>query len=125
MKPPPPPPFRQGDLDGLCGPYALINALRYLRVPGLTTDAGIRLLQKILLALERERPVIRRLRWGSAFQELERALWAVVGPEHALAWSRPFKGRRQLSLEQFVAALDGLCRERGGVALIGLRKFSR
>ena len=116
----PPPPFRQGDLDGFCGPYALINALRYLQVPGLTVDSGIALLQRILGELQPQRSVIRRLRWGSVFKELEYALEAVLGREHAISWSRPFKGRRGLTLEDFVAALDGLCRHQGGVALIGL-----
>jgi hypothetical protein len=119
---PPLPPFRQGDLDGFCGPYALINALRYLGVEGFTEeeDAGIRLLQRILQALEGNRSTIRRLRWGSAFPELERALIEVVSPRHAIRWSRPFRGRRQVTLEQVIAEMARHCQERGGVALIGL-----
>ena len=28
-----PPPFRQGDLDGLCGAYAVVNAVRLAALP--------------------------------------------------------------------------------------------
>jgi hypothetical protein len=43
-------PFQQGDLDGLCGVYAIINALRLLH-PSLDRDAAHALFRKLIKTL--------------------------------------------------------------------------
>lgn len=48
----PPLPYRQGDLDGLCGIYAVINAVRLLH-PALDTDAAYALFHKLARTLDR------------------------------------------------------------------------
>jgi hypothetical protein len=50
-------PYKQGDLDGLCGIYSIINAVRLVH-KGLTDDDCDELFQKAFICLER-RKVIR------------------------------------------------------------------
>ena len=41
-------PLRQGDLDGLCGVYAILNALQWLLPKALDTDYLTKLLDKTI-----------------------------------------------------------------------------
>lgn len=59
-----PPPFQQGELDSLCGPYSLVNTVRYLRSPFPQAD-GVRLLKRILRRLELQHPLLRRITYGT------------------------------------------------------------
>ena len=114
-----PQPFRQGDLDALCGPYCLLNVVRYLRPP-FSTARGIHLHRKLLRHLERHRGLIRRVTYGTGFNELSRALVEVVCPLHGIERSRPFKRRREVTLEQFLDTMDTFLRDHGGIVLISL-----
>ena len=54
-------PFRQGDLDGLCGVYAVINAMRAL-VPSLSAAAAEALFEQLMDTLRKHdvgrRPIV-------------------------------------------------------------------
>lgn len=67
-------PYAQGDLDGLCGVYAVINAV-YVLVPGLTEAKARRLFQVLLKGVRAQDtgPVPLAAR-GLAKAQLERAL---------------------------------------------------
>ena len=67
--------FRQGDLDGLCGVYAVVNALRYLFQ--LKEDHCRALFATLIKALHRSRrrphhPIL----WGMSFSTLKRLIEA-------------------------------------------------
>ena len=67
--------YRQGDLDGLCGVYAVVNALQYLF--GLKEDHCRTLFATLIKALHRSRrrphhPIL----WGMSFATLKRLIEA-------------------------------------------------
>jgi hypothetical protein len=67
--------FRQGDLDGLCGVYAIINALRYLFQ--LKEDHCRALFAALIKALHRRcRRPHHPILWGMSFSTLKRLIEA-------------------------------------------------
>ncbi len=68
--------FRQGDLDGLCGVYAVVNALRH--VLRLRDERCQKLFEKLIKALEQDCGHLHRhLLWGMSFRQLRRLVAAV------------------------------------------------
>lgn len=114
-----PPPFQQGGLDALCGPYCLVNAVRYLRPPLSHVD-GTRLLKRILRRLERERPLLWRFTHGTVHSELAVVLREVIGPGHGIHNIRPFKGRRLLTWASYLEELECFLGQTHGIVLISL-----
>ena len=69
-------PYRQGDLDGLCGVYAVVNALRH--VLQLPEEQCQQLFEKLIKALEQDCCHLHRhLLWGMSFRQLRRLVAAV------------------------------------------------
>ena len=67
--------FRQGDLDGLCGVYAVVNALRYLFQ--LKEDHCRALFAALIKALHRRcRRPHHPILWGTSFSTLKRLIEA-------------------------------------------------
>ena len=68
--------YRQGDLDGLCGIYAVVNAARY--VLRLRDEQCQQLFEKLIKALEQDCCHLHRhLLWGMSFRQLRRLVAAV------------------------------------------------
>jgi hypothetical protein len=59
----PRPPYRQGDLDGLCGVYALVNAVKLVVGP-VSLEQGLGLVEDCLVNLS------QRLKWPAGTQGL-------------------------------------------------------
>lgn len=114
-----PPPFQQGALDSLCGPYSLVNAVRYLRSPFPHAE-GVRLLKRLLRRLEPQRPLVRRMTYGTDQTEMEEVLQAVLVSRYGMGYSRPFKGQRVLTLETYLGQLERFLCETQGIVLISL-----
>jgi hypothetical protein len=69
--------YRQGDLDGLCGIYVIVNALRH--VLRLRDEQCQKLFERLIKALEQDcRRLHKPLAQGIYFGQLKR-LVAVVG----------------------------------------------
>ena len=93
-----PPPFRQGDLDGLCGAYAVVNAVRLAALPHreLRRAACAALFAELVDELAeagrlRDR-VTRGMGAGKMARLLRRAkLWLDVEYELRLEVTRPFR----------------------------------
>ena len=62
-------PYQQGDLDGLCGVYALVNAVDYLCGP-LSHRKARQLFQQILTHLEARAPLASRCTHGIVINEI-------------------------------------------------------
>ena len=114
-----PPPFQQGELDSLCGPYSLVNAVRYLRSPFPPAE-GVRLLKRILRRLEPQRPLVRRITYGTEQTEMEGVLQAVLVSRYGMGYSRPFKGQRLLTLETYLGQVERFLDQTQGIVLISL-----
>ena len=88
-------PYHQGDLDGLCGIYAVINSVRLL-CPECDDEIADRLFRKLVneTAKRKKRPM--RVVWG--------------GMERPLLWALAKRAKRDLSkmlsIEITVAALE-------------------
>jgi len=117
-------PFRQGHLDGLCGLYAIVNALDILRDGGLThsEDEAHRIMRALVDAIPERFP---KAIWdGTKVQHIRRMLVAADAfarkrYKFGVDWSEPFLRRDFASASAYLAALreqlDG-----GHVAIVGL-----
>ncbi len=115
--------YRQGDLDGLCGVYAVVNALRHLL--RLRDEQCQKLFEKLIKALAQDcSRVHERLLWGMGIRQLRRLVTVasrcrLQGQNLSFA-ARPLRLRReQRTLPDLWAALD----EEVGpncVAIVGL-----
>ncbi len=115
--------YRQGDLDGLCGVYSIVNALGH--VLQLRDEQCQQLFEKLIKALEQDCCHLHKhLLWGMSFRQLRRLVAAVSrcrleGQKLAFT-TRPLRlKRQQRTLSHLWTALD----EEVGptcVAIIGL-----
>ena len=90
-------PMRQGDLDGLCGVYSIINAIRWL-CPALSEQRAQELFN-VLIDMREKRPMRRPLAFiyrGLTRAGLSRLVsaatgWAAISPGITLeaAWLAP------------------------------------
>ena len=97
-------PYRQGDLDGLCGVYAIVNAVRCLR-PSLTqpqAEALFAQLMRVARGLDKGRVAIARK--GLTHTQMHRLIEAArthmlkSHRVHLVAQKVPFDLRRQWSI---------------------------
>ncbi len=115
--------YRQGDLDGLCGVYAVINALRYLFQ--LKEDHCRALFAALIKALHRRcRRPHHPILWGMSFSTLKRLI-AAAQTCGVLEGAQPFQSRPlRLSRDQrnLPRLWSGLSRELkpSCVAVIGI-----
>jgi hypothetical protein len=116
-------PLQQGELDGLCGLYAVINAVRLL-CPEIDDEVSAELFRRLVKRLEKRgvRP-LHALAWGMEMRTLTDVI------ETACAYQRRTFGirikvrqlelGRRASLDKIWAALQGELGE-GQVAILGL-----
>ncbi|WP_040577312.1 hypothetical protein [Methylopila sp. M107] len=118
-------PYRQGDLDGLCGLYAIINALRRAtRREPLEEDAWPWLFAELLRKADRSLGAVHAVTCGIDTKPLWRLAKYAVGvlaAEYDLGArvTRPLKGKRKLTVPKVVDAVANvLARDDTGV-LVG------
>jgi hypothetical protein len=97
--------YQQGDLDGLCGGYAIVNALRY--VLRLRDEQCQKLFGKLIKALERDCSYLHQpLLYGMYFPRLKRLVLA-VGQGRIQGQKLKFEART-LRLERHLRTLPHL-----------------
>jgi hypothetical protein len=117
-------PYRQGDMDGLCGLYAVINAVRLVAAPHrrLDDDACDELFAKLVGVLARHDQLRQAVSSGLARDDVARLLegaqrWLDRTCDLQMTVNRPAKGSRRLagkaSLGRLTEHLDQL-----GVAIV-------
>jgi hypothetical protein len=117
-------PFRQGHLDGLCGLYAIVNALDLLRDGGLNhdEDEALRIIRALVDAIPERFP---KAIWdGTKIQHIRRMLvaadlFARKRYKFGIDWSEPFLRRDFATPADYHTAL-AVELASGGVAVIGL-----
>lgn len=114
-------PVKQGDLDALCGVYALINALEPAGMKGPRSAIHKQLFKRLTLSLPRG-SLARAMHQGLEGDDLVvagRRAFKWMAKEHALSFSltRPWAHRAFDSPTAFIAALEAMM-QRGGVGVI-------
>ena len=93
-------PYIQGELDGCCGMYSVINALRLVD-RNLTGLDCARLLKKILLHLEKRKKASSIISDGISGSDIRFVLKEIIVPNYAVTWALPFKKNAPVSLDQY------------------------
>lgn len=109
-------PYKQGSLDSLCGPYALVNAIHYVCGP-LGRDKAVSLLISLLHELRLSYDPVSRLEDGTGIMEMRRLMQS-VHLNHPIRWKRPFAKQANIGGKAVWAAIARFLRETGGVVLI-------
>ena len=91
-------PFQQGDLDGLCGLYATINAAKLIG-KRISTDAGSKVLLDAALTINKK--TIEFITDGTTTLDITRILRDTICDEFAIRRSKPFHSRSNVSLDEF------------------------
>lgn len=111
-------PFQQGELDGLCGIYSIINATKLL-VNRLGQECGEDLLLDAVLALERRgKPVSKFIIDGLTIADIAYILRTVVCPQFNIVRSKPFHKQPHISIAKFWDAMTDFLTAGGGRSII-------
>ena len=131
-------PLMQGDLDGLCGLYSLLNAIRWAlyshrigsaktrRAPKLLSDAEQQdLFDTLVTALGKRRPLATFVIDGISAFELTRLLrlsreWLSVHRKAHLVFRRPFYRQRTIAPRRVLSRLVKHLTTPGSAAIITL-----
>lgn len=100
-----PGPYRQGELDGLCGIYALVNAVDYLCGP-LTKRKARKLFEQVLTHLESRGPLTPRCTWGTTIHEIGGVLKYVICTQYPIKRYKPFHKQSIVSHEVYIRTLS-------------------
>lgn len=97
-------PYRQGDLDGLCGVYALVNAVDYLCGP-LSKRKAKKLFAQMLTHLESKAPLATRCSLGTSINEIGGILKYVVCTQYPIQRHKPFHLKSMVSHTVYIETL--------------------
>ncbi|ABW68509.1 hypothetical protein [Desulfosudis oleivorans] len=89
-------PYRQGDLDGLCGIYSIVNSVRYIKK--LNTEESEELFYKCLRLAEKKRKLSTIVKEGSSLPVLINIFNEIVDIQYGIKSTRPFHKRKDVSL---------------------------
>ncbi|MDY6904067.1 MAG: hypothetical protein SWH61_05210 [Thermodesulfobacteriota bacterium] len=90
-------PFRQGDLDGLCGIYSVVNAVRYIKK--LSSEQSEDLFYQCLSAIEKENRLSDIVAKGINLTILTTLFKEIIDPNFGIKRTRPFHKRKDVSLD--------------------------
>jgi hypothetical protein len=115
-------PYQQGNVDCLCGIYAMINAVKYLK--GHTTFIAYRkLLVRILKHLEThgKTPLLERISHeGTSMAEIASVLKYVICPKYDIQRAKPYHHNPNTTLANFLRHCQGFLEQKKGIILIGI-----
>ena len=98
-------PFQQGQLDGLCGIYSIINATKLIN--RLSEERGEELMEEAVLALERKgKPASKFIVDGITIADMAHILRTVICPQFNIVRSKPFHKQPDIPLTTFWQAMS-------------------
>jgi len=105
---------QQGDVDSLCGIYALLNSVRYLKqVKGWKVQA--RLMKKILDHMEAKgmtATTVRLTYEGTLLNEMASALKYVVCPKYQIKRAKPYHKNPETTINHFLRHCQGFLEQK-------------
>lgn len=112
-------PLQQGQLDGLCGIYAVINAVNYVH-GALRKPANTALFEACLQYLSSRRCLIERITgYGTEGNELNHLL-KIANQYYPLGYSTPFRQRRTIDFEDYWQHCQQFLQQSHSIILINL-----
>jgi hypothetical protein len=112
-------PFQQGQLDGLCGVYAMVNAVSILCGP-LTTRQAQALFSKILQFLETRGSLASYCSQGIVLNDIAAILNQVICQQYPITRFKPFHHQPRVDKRQYLQALDAFLQQPDGVIFTGI-----
>jgi|ADurb_Leu_01_Slu_FD_contig_101_326969_length_1514_multi_3_in_0_out_0_2 hypothetical protein len=116
-------PFEQGELDGLCGIYSIINAVRRIRGGKILKDIDERneLFLEILNYLHKHYHGLVFMIDGISIQSIAGILRDIIEPKYNITRKRPFDKRPDVKLSEFWDSMQSFMKENpSGAILLGL-----
>lgn len=92
-------PYSQGYLDGLCGVYSLINAMRI--VLNLSPKESAQLFKRIIKCMEERKRISSFVVNGLCPVDIQYTLRNIIEPKYPIIWSRPYLRRRNLQIKSY------------------------
>jgi hypothetical protein len=136
----PPAPMLQGELDGLCGVYSIVNAVQWTlhtstttasaigRAPKRLTDREqVALFDRLVAALGKRRPFEKFVTGGVSSLELPRLLhisreWLSEHRNAVLVTRRPFYGQRAVATPRVVTLLTDHLAAPGSAVIVAVER---
>lgn len=113
--------FEQGELDGLCGIYSIINSIHALHGP-LNQPTAFQLFMRVIKHLEQQaNPLLVRLEEGTTTPELSKGLCS-ASSHYPIRWARPFHQRKNISLDDYWQHAQQFIADQQGVFIINVVK---
>ena len=119
-------PFQQGDLDSLCGVYAIVNAVRTAMLPStrLKTSECINLFNTLILEAEEHDALTTSVTYGVTYHLMSRLLhsarrWVEDGWGRTCSHHKPFNQRPQAPFPEVMERISTHLGEVGTSAIIG------
>jgi hypothetical protein len=103
-------PYEQGYLDGLCGLYSVINAVR-LVCKNTTEDECMILLKKIIKCLEKRKRISNIIIEGINEDEIRFILKNVIEPLYPIKWETPYRKQKGLTVHDFWKGVSTFLKE--------------
>ncbi|MCX5831369.1 MAG: hypothetical protein NT140_05710 [Deltaproteobacteria bacterium] len=111
------PVYEQGYLDGLCGVYSIINATRLL-VKNISEEESMQLFKKCLTHVERKKSLSHVITDGISRTELMSILKDIVTADYPIISKFPFRGVRNIGVQDFFGEIRAFLNEKGTRAVI-------
>ncbi len=92
-------PFRQGDMDGLCGVYSVLNAINTLEYKNNREDYQTTFIA-VLKQLYQEKQSLQFLIDGLTTQDISRILRDIILSRFDITYRKPFHSKADVSLSE-------------------------
>ena len=110
-------PFSQGDLDGLCGVYSVLNTLKAL---GFRNNLKGRqtILVTILVQLYHDKQSSQFIIDGITTPDISRILKNIIKPEYEITYSKPFHSKAEIDIAELWDALSSHLKKQNRAAIL-------
>jgi hypothetical protein len=108
--------YLQGDMDGLCGVYSVVNAAKLVH-EDFRGDKAYELFSKCLKEIEKRKPLSRIFEGGMKARDLKALLREVLAKHYKIKIRRPFKASG-IKLRQFLREIQEFIEEDSNRAVI-------
>jgi hypothetical protein len=109
-------PYEQGYLDGLCGIYSVINAVRLLTK--IDEDEAMELFKDIMRHIEKTKRLSHICTGGISPSDMYNILRDVIAKKYPIEWQRPYFRVRRPSVDVFWDRISAFIKEDSRRAVI-------